>query len=291
MVVTPKKDGHPRITADLPHLNSQCLRETHHTPSPFQIACQIPPIQKNQFWTLLMVFIAILLNKESQPLTTFITEWGRYIYLRLPQGFLASTDAYTRRYDEIVKPIPCKAKIVDNALLYDTNIKNAFFHVWDYLTLCAKNDIVINESKFQFCKDTVKFAGLKITPTGVSPTDTILDATLNFPQPSDITGDQSWFGLVNQVTWAYSISPIMQPFRKLVKANSKFMWNDTLTQIFENSKQILINKVKEGIQSFDVTRNTCLQRGHWLSPSTAILRLPNLTSTHLLPRWVETHIR
>ena len=25
MVVTPKKDGHPRITADLLHLNSQCL--------------------------------------------------------------------------------------------------------------------------------------------------------------------------------------------------------------------------------------------------------------------------
>ena len=58
-------------------------------------------------------FHAILLKKESQPLTTFITEWGRYMYLQLPQGFLASTDAYTRRYDEIIKPIPHKAKIVD----------------------------------------------------------------------------------------------------------------------------------------------------------------------------------
>ena len=37
------------------------------------------------------------------------------------------------------------------------------------------------------------------------------------------------------------------------------MWNNTLTQIFENSKQILVNKVKEGIQSFDFTQKTCLQ--------------------------------
>ena len=53
----------------------------------------------------------------------------------------------------------------------------------------------------------------------------------------------------------------MQPFHELVKTNSKFMWKDTLTQILENSKQILIlaNKVKEGIQLFDVTRKTYLQ--------------------------------
>lgn len=37
------------------------------------------------------------------------------------------------------------------------------------------------------------------------------------------------------------------------------MWNNTLTQIFENSKQILVNKVKEGIQSFDFTWKTCLR--------------------------------
>ena len=99
----------------------------------------------------------------------------------------------------------------------------------------------------------MEFAGLKITPTGVSPTDTILNAIQNFTQPSDIAGARSWFRLVNQVAWAYSISLIMQPFRELVEVNSKFMWNDTLTQIFENSKQILINKVKKDIQSFDVT--------------------------------------
>lgn len=42
---------------------------------------------------------AITLDKESQPLTTFITEWGRYMYLRLPQGFIASGYAYFLCYD------------------------------------------------------------------------------------------------------------------------------------------------------------------------------------------------
>ena len=88
-----------------------------------------PPNTKKSILDAVDGFHAILLDKESQPLTTFITELGRYMYLRLPQGFLASTDAYTRSYNEIIKPIPHKAKIVDNTLLYDTNIENAFFHV------------------------------------------------------------------------------------------------------------------------------------------------------------------
>ena len=107
--------------------------------------------------------------------------------LRLPQDFYALTDAYTRRYDELIKPVPHKAKLVEDTLLYDTNNRNAFFHVWDYLTLCVKNGTVINKLKFQFCKGTIEFVGLKVTSTGVSPTDTILNATQNFSQPSDIT--------------------------------------------------------------------------------------------------------
>ena len=43
LVITEKKDSSPRSTISLQHLNSQCKRETHSTPSPFQLACQVPP--------------------------------------------------------------------------------------------------------------------------------------------------------------------------------------------------------------------------------------------------------
>ena len=43
LVITEKKDGSPRYTINLQHLNSQSKHETHPTPSPFQLACQVPP--------------------------------------------------------------------------------------------------------------------------------------------------------------------------------------------------------------------------------------------------------
>ena len=86
-----------------------------------------------------------------------------------------------------------------------------------------------------------------------------LSAIKDFPTPTNITGARSWFGLVNQVAWVYSFSPIMRPFRELVKANSKFTWDDNLDKIFNDSKAKKVSLVEEGIRTFDTSRRTCLQ--------------------------------
>ena len=117
---------------------------------------------------------------------------------------------------------PRKVKIVDDTLLYDYSIKDAFFNSWDSFTTCAENGIVISDEKFKFCIYNVDFAGLTLSPQGISPSNNILSAIKDFSTPTNITGARSWFGLVNQVIWTYSVSPIMQPFRELVKVNLKF---------------------------------------------------------------------
>ena len=47
-------------------------------------------------------------------------------YCQLPQGYLAATDAYMRHYNEIIKDVPNKIKIVDNTLLYNNDIETSF---------------------------------------------------------------------------------------------------------------------------------------------------------------------
>ena len=71
--------------------------------------------------------------------------------------------------------------------------------MWDFLQLCADNGIIINAIKFKFCRQTVEFAGLKITPTGTAPSEKLLVAIKEFPKPENITDALSWFELINQV--------------------------------------------------------------------------------------------
>ena len=86
--------------------------------------------------------------------------------LQMPQDYFAAGDAYTCCYNDIMKGIKQKFKIIDDTLSHKS-IEQHFYHVWAYLTLCTKNGIIIHAKKVQFCKDTVDFAGLSITTDGV----------------------------------------------------------------------------------------------------------------------------
>jgi len=117
MVVCPKKNGQPRRTVDFQALNAHATRETHHTPSPFHQARSVPNGKKKTVFDAWNGYHSVPICREDRHLTTFITPWGRYRYKTAPQGYIASGDGYTRRYDEIVSDIPNKTKCVDDVLL------------------------------------------------------------------------------------------------------------------------------------------------------------------------------
>ena len=67
------------------------------------------------------------------------------------------------------------------------------------------------------------------------------EAILNFPTPTNITGIRSWFGLVNQVSYAFSQAEAMAPFPELLRTKDrKFYWDATLDRLFEESKRKIV---------------------------------------------------
>ena len=59
-----------------------------------------------------------LLKSSLSYLTTFLLPSGRYRYLRIPQGFNASSDEWCRRSDAIVDGLIWAKKIVDDVLIW-----------------------------------------------------------------------------------------------------------------------------------------------------------------------------
>ena len=258
MVTVPKEDGSPRRTVDLQALNDASVRQTHHTPAPFHQAMSVPHNTKKSVLDAWNGYHSLAIREEDRHLTTFITSWGRYRYCCAPQGFLASGDAYTRRFDEIIAHMKDKTKLIDDTLMWADSIEKSFFQVCEFLTLCGENGITLNPRKFQFAQDSVEFAAFKITPTNVQPSDKYLDAILNFPTPKDITGMRSWWGLVNQSAYAFSMTETMAPFRDALKPGRKFQWDENLQQLFDKSKQEIVSAVRNGVQLFDQSKKTAL---------------------------------
>ena len=259
MIVVPKNDGSPRRTVDLQKLNDATLRETHHTPTPFEQVSTVPP---NTLKTILDAwngYHSVLLAQESRDATTFITEWGRYRYLRAPMGFHASGDVYTKRFDDITVDMERKTRCIDDSLLWDNDLGSAFWHTLKYIVTCNRNGVVFNPKKFVFGKSEVDFAGFTLTENSVRPSDKLVSAIRDFPTPSNLTAVRSWFGLVNQVSFTFGQAQVMAPFRELLKKYSKFYWDETLQGLFEKSKAVIIEKINEGVRMFELSRPTCIE--------------------------------
>ena len=271
MVITAKKNGKPRRTVDFQALNTHASRETHHTQSPFHQARAVPRRTKKTVCDAWNGYHAVPLHPDDRHLTTFITPWGRYRYRVAPQGYLASGDGYSRRFDAIVADIPDKTKCVDDTLLWASDVEEAFHQTVRWLDRCGRHGIIQNPSKFCFAQDVVEFAGFEITPTTVRPCPRILQSIEAFPTPRNLTDVRSWFGLINQVAYAFASADHMQPFRDLLKPGQPFVWTRQLDDLFRQSKTVITDQIQHGVEIFDKTRPTCLVTdwsrdglGYWL---------------------------
>ena len=258
MVVCAKKNGKLRRTVDLQALNRHATRETHHTPSPFHQARAVSHGKKKTVLDAWNGYHSVPLHEDDRHLTTFITPWGRYRYKVAPQGYIASGDGYTRRYDEIVAHIPNKTKCIDDALLWADTLEESFFQTVEWLDICGQHGITLNPDKFVFAQDEVEFAGFEITNDYVRPCSRYIQAIRDFPKPVNLTDVRSWFGLINQVSYAFSMAERMLPFRQLLQPGTPFHWNEELDALFEQSKDIIIKEIEEGVRIFDKSKPTCL---------------------------------
>ncbi len=144
MVICTKKNGSLRRTINFQPLNRHATRETHHFQSPFHQARAVPRQTKKMIFDAWNGYHSVALAEEDRHLTTFITPWGWYRYCTAPQVYIASGDAYTVRYDALIASVMSKTKCIDNALLWSSDITEAFHQVVEWLQICAVNGITLN---------------------------------------------------------------------------------------------------------------------------------------------------
>ena len=251
MVVCRKRNGDPRRTVDLQPLNSVSIRQCHPTAPPLQQAMDIPHGVKKSTLDAWNGYHSVEIRESDRHLTTFITPWGRFRYKTAPQGYLASGDAYTHRYDKITMGFKDIKRVIDDTLLHSKDIESSFHHVAKYLTLVGKNGIILNPDKFNFAEDEVDWAGIRVTKDKCKPLDTHVEAIRNFPIPVNITDMRSFMALVNQVAPYYAVQPHLLPFRELLKKGSIWYWDNNLTNIFEKTKAHIADSIIDGITRFD----------------------------------------
>ena len=86
-------------------------------------------------------------------------------------------------YDKITMGIRDVKRVIEDTLLYTTDLEGAFKEVADaeYLALVGKNGIVLNSDKFSFGEDTIDWAGIRLTMDKTQP---LPEHVKEFPTPT-----------------------------------------------------------------------------------------------------------
>ena len=91
-----------------------------------------------------------------------------------------------------------------------------------------------------------------IKKQSVEPLPKYLDAIRQFPTPQNISDIRSWFGLVNQVSNYAQLRDIIAPVQCFLSPRHPFSWSAELDAKFNESKQLIVEAIKQGVEIFDI---------------------------------------
>lgn len=148
MVIVKKRDTEDiRVCVDLITLNRAVARENHPMPMVEHILDQMPGAKYFSKLDCVSGFWQVPLTKESQLLTTFITPFGRYCFLRLPFGISSAPEHFQKRISRILEGLESVANHTDDILMWGSTIAEHDSRLRQVLKRLEKNKVTLNKTK------------------------------------------------------------------------------------------------------------------------------------------------
>jgi hypothetical protein len=259
MTLVRKPSGKLRLCVDLRPLNKYVERPHHPLRSPRDVVNSISPTAK-WFSTFDAAhgYFQVPLAEESQSLTCFLTEWGRYAFQRATMGLISAGDEYNRRSEEALEGLTGLVKLVDDICIFSDTYEEHVEAIKRFLDRCQAHGITLNADKMKLAKPEVKFAGFLVGREGIKADPEKLAAIRCFPTPRNLTDLRSFQGLVEQLgNFSTAVAEAMRPLRPLLSPKAQFRWTSDHDQAFAAAKKALSAPPVLGF--FDPLRPTKLE--------------------------------
>ena len=117
--------------------------------SPFALASEFPRGTVKSVLDVWNAYHSVPIRAEDKDKLTFIKPWGRYRYLRAPQGYLASGDGFNHRDQLTSQDVKNKVALVNDNKIWDSTVGENFVSVCKLLDIYGQVGLVINSDKFQ----------------------------------------------------------------------------------------------------------------------------------------------
>ena len=237
-----KPNGKVRLCLDPARLNQALIRPVHRGPTLIDI---FPKLNNVKYLSLTHVSSQchnFKLDMRSSYLTTFVCQFGRYRYKRLPFGAAPTSDMFHHNIGEIFKNVPNIFGIADDILVvcYDIDGKDHDEMLLQVLQICRHVNLKLNKYKCHFKFTSVQFFGEVISRHGMLPDPHRLKLLTNIPPPKTKKKLQAFLSIISCLgKFPSSTAEVCEPKRKLTSAKTEWTWNAAYQKMFDKTKAII----------------------------------------------------
>ena len=251
-----KANGSIRLCLGPTHLNKYIVRPHHKSKTLDDILPKLSGAKKFSIVDSTKSFFNLSLAKRASLLTTFVTMYGHYCYLRVPMGASLSFDIYQYKVDEIFQDTPQCVGIADDIGIFGYTDHDATL----YSILDRTHDVAMkfNPDKCAFKRDSISFYGVTLSAEGVKPDPRKIEGIRNLPEPRTEALLQLFLGIVNYVSrLSPNIAKVTCNLRALLKKNTEFLWLPHHSDDFKHIVQTLCSP--KLLKYYDDTKNLYME--------------------------------
>ena len=242
IVIVDKKDGSKRFCVDLRALNRITKKNSHPLP---RIDDILASLEGSKYFTCLDLrsgYWQIPMHPDSKEKTAFTCFAGFWEFEKMPFGMVNAPAYFSELMNEVLRGIQYKFTIayLDDILIYSKTFEEHLEHIEAVFTRLRDAGLKLKMSKCEFLKNEVKYLGHLVSPSGIKPDPSKVEAIQELEPPTDVRGIRSFIGLTGYYRrFISNYAKIAKPLTELTKKNRRFIWTADCQQSFETLRRAL----------------------------------------------------
>lgn len=235
-----------RLVLDLRRLNQIVKPIAQEFPNMFDM---ITMAGQNDWYSsldLVRAYNQVLLDKDSQELTSFNIFGQTYCYQRLVFGLTTAPQIFQNIInklflDQMGSNISC---YLDDLLIFSKgSFSEHITKVREALGILRKAGLKINVGKCSWAKKEINYLGFKINKHSITPLPEKIELIKNWPRPQSAKQIQKFLGLVGFFrSFVPQFAETAKPLTQLLKKKIRFKWTAWCEAAFTTLKKQLCRK-------------------------------------------------
>ncbi|XP_043212449.1 uncharacterized protein K02A2.6-like [Amphibalanus amphitrite] len=242
LVVSRKPDGKIRLCVDLRGPNSQIVPEVHPLPTIEELQSRLQGVIYSKL-DLRSAYHQLNLQESSRDITAFITHDGLMRFRRVPFGLVSAGSACQKLLDDLLDGIPGCGHYMDDILVSGKTRRQHDERLRKVLDRLRAANVTINMEKSVFSSAEVDFCGHRMTASGITPSDSTVQAVRDAPRPTGVQELRSFMGLAG---WFAKFIPayadVVRPLACMLRKNVKFTWSEEAEESFQTVKRLITSR-------------------------------------------------